>query len=68
LRKTVPDIQNQMIEINKYLGKNNPSGKKSIAVKNMTEDSSYAGDLPDMTGSDHEWTNTELTNKMISWN
>jgi hypothetical protein len=57
-----------MNEMHRHLGKSSPSNIQEIVTKNITEDSSYAGDLPDMTGSNHEWTNTELTNKIISWN
>ena len=64
---TVSDIQDTMVEVHNHLGKT-PSGKESILVKNITEDSSYAGDLPDMTGSNHEWTTSELTTKIGSWN
>lgn len=64
----VSDIQEDTYEIHKHLGKSSPSSPHGVLVKNITEDSSYSGDLPDMTGSDHSWTNTELTNKMISWN
>lgn len=60
-------FETKMVEIHKHLG-SNPSNKDKIAVKNMTEDSSYASDLPDMTGSDHEWTASELTDKISSWN
>jgi hypothetical protein len=66
--KTTDDFANTFTEIHKHLGKSSPSNKAETVVKNITEDSSYAGDLPDMTGTNHEWTNTELTNKMTSWN
>lgn len=62
------DAQNQVIEMHNYMGQSSPSSPEGVLVKNMTEDSSYAGSLPDMTGSDHTWTNTELTNQIISWN
>lgn len=61
------DAQDFMVEMQNHLG-NTISGEKSIAVKNMTEDSSYAGSLPDATGSSHDWTSNELTQAMNNWN
>ena len=61
------DAQHFMVEMQNHLG-NTISGPKSIAVKNITEDSSYAGSLPDATGSDHDWTSNELEQAMNNWN
>jgi len=66
--KKVSDIQDRMIEVHNHLGKNTPSGEKETVVKNITEDSSYASDLPDMTGTDHSWTASDLSSKISSWN
>lgn len=56
------------MKMHNHLDKSNPSGYEETAVKNITEDSSYAGDLPDMTGTDHEWKASDLSSKISSWN
>lgn len=62
------DAQDFMVEMHNHLGKSSPSGTAETVVKNITEDSSYAGSLPDATGSDHDWTSNELEQAMNNWN
>ena len=61
--------QDKIIEMHKLMGQSNPSGEDGITVKNMTEDSSYADDMHNMiTSTGNEWTESELNNKISSWN